>query len=152
MLTKIQEELQHRKEVLAPKIATEYKAAIDDGDGAHDNPGIRDKGQEMEDNLMEIQRLENLLRASKAPSNEDNLSGRVDLGSQVELLDLNNNQQKIVKLVTSEEVQYTNNAVSVDSLLGKLLINKGEGEILDLTLPNGNTKKYKILNIKSDSQ
>lgn len=151
MLNKIQQDLQYRKEVLAPKIAAEYKAAIDDGDGAHDNPGIRDKGQEMEDNLREIHRLENLLRVkSKSHINSKPENG-INIGSEIKLLDIASNVEKIVKLVTSEDMEYVNNGVSIGSPLGQVLLHKKEGELIDLNLPTGVVKKYKILNVKNEN-
>lgn len=147
MIPKIQKDLQYRKEVLAPKIATEYKAAIDDGDGAHDNPGIRDKGQEMEDNLMEIQRLENLLREmTNTEQNKEKVG--ISEGSEVEIQLIDEKNVRTLKLVTSDSVQYTDNAVSVDSPLGQALIGKSVNDEVELLLPSGMIKRYKILNVK----
>lgn len=66
--------------------------------------------------------------------------------SDVTLEDLKNGNTVTYKLVSQEEADFEQNKISVTSLLGKALLKRKAGEIINVQVPAG-TLEYKILSI-----
>ncbi len=70
----------------------------------------------------------------------------VSVGSKVKILDLELEEEMQYILVGSTEADPSRNKISNESPLGKVLIGKKEGDIVEVVVPSG-TIEYKILSI-----
>jgi len=69
---------------------------------------------------------------------------RISLGSKVVLLDLDKNEEVTYKLVTSEDANVAAGLISTTSPIGRSLLNKREGETVEVKIPSG-TRKFEII-------
>ena len=69
---------------------------------------------------------------------------RISLGSKVELLDVDKDEKITYKLVTSEDANVTEGLISTTSPIGRSLLNKREGETVEVKIPAG-TRTFEIL-------
>jgi len=69
---------------------------------------------------------------------------RISLGSKVELLDVDKDEKITYKLVTSEDANVVAGLISTTSPIGRSLLNKREGETVEVKIPSG-TRTFEIL-------
>ncbi len=69
---------------------------------------------------------------------------RISLGSNVELLDVDKNEKVTYKLVTSEDADVTRGLISTTSPIGRSLLNKREGDTVEVKIPAG-TRVFEVL-------
>jgi len=69
---------------------------------------------------------------------------RISLGSTVELFDVDKDEKITYKLVTSEDANVTNGLISTTSPIGRSLLNKREGDTVEVKIPAG-TRTFEIL-------
>ncbi|MBI3667390.1 MAG: transcription elongation factor GreA [Acidobacteria bacterium] len=72
----------------------------------------------------------------------------VGLGSSVALYDTKTENEISYRLVTSEEADATNGAISTTSPIGRGLLNKQVGDVVQIRTPAG-LKEYEILRLKT---
>ena len=70
----------------------------------------------------------------------------IGFGSRVHLEDQNTGMEVVYELVTPEEVEPRNGKVSVNSPIGRALLNKKPGDDITISLPTG-TKEYIVKEI-----
>ena len=73
---------------------------------------------------------------------------KVSLGSRVELLDLDNDQEIRYELVVPELAESRDGLISVASPIGKGLMGKKVGDEVSIRIPSG-TKNYEILELST---
>ena len=69
---------------------------------------------------------------------------RISLGSKVVLLDVDKNEKIAYKLVTSEDANVTEGLISTTSPIGRSLLNKREGDTVEVKIPSG-TRTFEII-------
>src|SRR2546425_6681230 len=69
---------------------------------------------------------------------------RISLGSTVQLLDVDKDEKITYKLVTSEDANVTQGLISTTSPIGRSLLNKREGETVEVKIPSG-TRRFEII-------
>jgi transcription elongation factor GreA len=69
---------------------------------------------------------------------------RISLGSNVDLLDVDKNEKVTYKLVTSEDADVTRGLISTTSPIGRSLLNKREGDTVEVKIPSG-TRIFEVL-------
>jgi len=69
---------------------------------------------------------------------------RISLGSSVDLLDVDKNEKISYKLVTSEDADVTRGLISTTSPIGRSLLNKREGDTVEVKIPAG-TRIFEVL-------
>ena len=69
---------------------------------------------------------------------------RISLGSKVVLLDVDKNEEVTYKLVTSEDADAPNGFISTTSPIGRSLLNKREGDTVEVKIPSG-TRTFEII-------
>ena len=69
---------------------------------------------------------------------------RISLGSKVVLLDVDKNEEVTYKLVTSEDANVAAGLISTTSPIGRSLLNKREGETVEVKIPSG-TRTFEII-------
>ena len=69
---------------------------------------------------------------------------RISLGSKVVLLDVDKNEEVTYRLVTTEDADAPKGMISTTSPIGRSLLNKREGDTVEVTIPSG-TRTFAIL-------
>jgi transcription elongation factor GreA len=73
---------------------------------------------------------------------------RVNVGDRVIVLDLTEQQERAFEIVSSEEAIQTQQGLSADSPVGRALIGKRIGDIIEVQVPDG-TARYSIRRMES---
>ena len=69
---------------------------------------------------------------------------RISLGSKVVLLDVDKNEEITYRLVTSEDADAANGLISTTSPIGRSLLNKREGDTVEVKIPSG-TRVFEVI-------
>ena len=93
-----------------------------------------------------IYELETKLSRAKIIEGENISKDKVYVGARVRLVDTESNEEIDYMLVTEDEANFAEGKISISSPVGKALLGKKEGEIVNIRVPAG-TLKYKIKSI-----
>ena len=127
-------------------IAEDIKKAMADKDFRENAPldAARDKQAH---NEARIRELEEIIRSAEIIKEDSNGSyadaGRCRVGSRVELFDLQDQERITYTLVHPKEVNAVLGKISVESPVGKALLNKRQGETVEVKAPQG-SRRYRI--------
>ena len=69
---------------------------------------------------------------------------RISLGSKVVLLDVDKNEEVTYRLVTSEDADAANGLISTTSPIGRSLLNKRQGDTVEVKIPSG-TRVFEVI-------
>ena len=69
---------------------------------------------------------------------------RISLGSKVVVLDVDKNEEVTYKLVTSEDADAPKGLISTTSPIGRSLLNKREGDTVEVKIPSG-TRTFEVI-------
>lgn len=144
-LKKIEEELERYKSVKRRDVAERIKQAIEFGD-ITENSEYEDAKNEQAWIEGRILTLEKMLRNAKIIDDENLGTDEVTLGSTVVLKDMEYNEQVEYTIVGSVEADPANSKISNESPVGKAIIGKGKGSVVEVTVPAG-VLKYQIVDI-----
>lgn len=144
-LNNLEQELENLKIVKRREVAERIKQAIDFGD-ISENSEYEDAKNEQAFIEGRILTLEKMLRNVRVIEYTDSDSNIVHLGAKITLQDLENNEEFEYTLVGSAEADPMKNKISNESPVGKAIIGKNRGEVVEVTVPAGKIK-YKILTI-----
>lgn len=95
---------------------------------------------------LKIQKLEETLAKAKVIDTKNLPNDKVYLYSKVKVLNLNTNQIIEYTIVSSQEANSAEKKVSVQSPIGKGLLGRQVGDVVEVKVPAG-IVKYKILEI-----
>jgi len=140
-LAKLKKELDYLKKAKRKEIANILKEAISFGD-LTENAAYQQAKEDQAFLERKILELENLIKNSTLV--EEKTRNQIEIGSVVWLA--NSWQRKKFKIVGSAEVNTLEGKISPESPLGKALIGKKKGEIIEVETPEGKIK-YKIIKI-----
>ncbi len=144
-LKKLEQELENLKTVRRREVAERIKQAIEFGD-ISENSEYEDAKNEQAFIEGRILTLEKMLRNAKVIEQTENNSNVVFIGAKVLLKDLEYGDELEYTIVGSAEADPMNNKISNESPVGKAILGKKEGEIVEVSVPAGKLK-YKILNV-----
>ena len=144
-LNNLEQELENLKIVKRREVAERIKQAIEFGD-ISENSEYEDAKNEQAFIEGRILTLEKMLRNARVIEYTDNDSNIVHLGAKITLQDLENNEEFEYALVGSAEADPMKNKISNESPVGKAIIGKKLGEVVEVNVPAGKIK-YKILTI-----
>lgn len=143
-LQNLRNELNDLIKVQRPKILEDLNAARALGDLSENGmySAAKDKQSFLEGRIREI---EAIIKNAVVVEKSSTKSGVIDLGSHVKL----ETQKATVNysIVGVEEVNFAENKISHESPLGKALIGKTTGDIIEIEAPMG-AVKYKVLEVK----
>ena len=131
-LKKLEDELQELKVVRRKEVAQKIKEAREQGDLSEDEEA---KDEEAKD-------------AEVADDDADN-KGAANIGSIVTVLDMEFDEEIDFKLVGSTEAKSLENKISNESPLGRALIGRQAGDVVEVEAMAG-VAKYKILKVTRD--
>lgn len=145
-LKKIEEELEQLKTVRRKEVAERIKEAIAFGDISENSEYDEAKNEQAK--LEErIAKLETTLRKAKIIDEDEISVDTVSIGSTVKVKDKEFDEIVEYTIVGSAEADPYELKISNESPVGKSLLGKKVGDVVDVQIPDGVTK-YEILEIK----
>lgn len=144
-LKRLEEELEELKTVKRREVAQRIKQAIEFGDISENSEYEDAKNAQafIEGRIMELERK---LRHAKIIDRDERGTEIVTLGSHVRLKDLDYNDELEFTIVGSEEADPGANRISNESPVGKAILGKAKGDIVEVKVPMG-IARYQILDI-----
>ena len=144
-MEKLKDELNNLKSIERPKIINQIAEARDKGDLSEN--AEYDAAKEAQGFLeARIARLENELSNSRVLDEKNIDLSTAKLLTTVEIENTQSKQKMSYTLVSESEADLKNKKISISSPIGKGLMGKKVGEIVDISVPSG-IIKFKILDI-----
>ncbi|MCL4439558.1 MAG: transcription elongation factor GreA [Firmicutes bacterium] len=144
-LKKLEEELERYKSVKRRDVAERIKQAIGFGD-ISENSEYEDAKNEQAWIEGRILTLEKMLRNAKIIDDENIGTDEVTLGSTVLLKDIEYDEDVEYTVVGSMEADPGNNKISNESPVGRAILGKSKGSIVEVNVLAG-ALKYQIMDI-----
>jgi transcription elongation factor GreA len=145
-LKKLEQELEQLKSVRRREVAERIKQAIEFGD-ISENSEYEDAKNEQAFIEGRILTLEKMLRNAKVIDEGEIHTDVVSIGSTVLLKDMEVGDEINYTIVGSAEADPSANKISNESPVGKAILGKKKGSVVEVSVPAGKLK-YKILKIK----
>ncbi len=146
-LEEMKAKLERMKSVDRPEIAQKISDARDFGD-LKENAEYHAAKEKMQFLELKIIDLEEKVRRARIVDPKKVSTDKVYLYTSVSLKDLKRNQTVQYSLVSQEESDFKQLKISVDSPVGKALLGKAIGDIVEIKVPAG-ILKFEVLEIKA---
>jgi transcription elongation factor GreA len=143
---KLKNEVHELKTVKRPELSQKIAEARDFGD-LKENAEYHAAREALGLLEIKISKMEETIRRAKVVDNKDLTDSHVSIYTTVKLYDVSRDEEKSYTLVSQEESNLRENKISISSPVGKSLLGKKAGEIVEIKVPAG-LLKYKILDIK----
>ena len=146
-LTNLKKELEQLKNLKRPKIINAIAEARAHGDLKENAEyhAAKEEQARTESRIIEINDL--IARANVIDVTKLEKKDSVIFGSTVSLIDLENKQKKIYKIVGKDEADMTKNYIYFRSPIGKALIGKNKKDLVTVNTPSGE-KNFQITEVK----
>lgn len=144
-LAKLERELEHLKTVRRREVAERIKQALEYGD-ISENSEYEDAKNEQSFLEGRIATVEKMLRNAKVIDEGEINTEVVNLGTKVELTDLETKETLIYTIVGSAEANPAESKISNESPVGRALIGQRIGSVISVKAPVG-VVKYKVVGI-----
>ena len=145
-LKRLEEELENLKSVKRREVAERIKIAIGYGD-ISENSEYEDAKNEQAFIEGRIITLEKMLRNARIINNDEIDTDTVSIGSIVTVEDVEYGDTMEFVIVGTAEADPSQNKIANESPVGKAILGKKKGDIVDVNVPAG-IIKYKIVDIK----
>ena len=146
-LEKIKEELIFRKEKKRPEIVSAISEARSHGD-LKENAEYHAAKEQQAHNEGRIEEINDLIaRANVIDVTKMNNDGKVIFGSSVFLVNLDSKEKLDYKIVGKDEADIKNKLIYFKSPIGKGLIGKSKGDLVEVKTPVG-IKNFEIKDVK----
>ena len=146
-LDKLKQELKYLKEIKRPEIVNAIAEARSHGD-LKENAEYHAAKEQQSHNEGRIQEVENsIATANVIDVTKLNNDGKVIFGSTVYLQNLDTNEKIEYKIVGRDEADLKKKLIYFKSPIGKGLIGKNKGDLVEISTPNG-TKNFEIFDVK----
>ena len=146
-LENLKEELKILKEKKRPEIVSAIAEARSHGD-LKENAEYHVAKEQQSHNEGRIQEIENsIATANVIDVTKLNNDGKVIFGSTVSLQNLDTNEKIEYKIVGKDEADLKQKLIYFKSPIGKGLIGKNKGDLVEIKTPNG-IKNFEISNVK----
>lgn len=146
-LKRLEEELENLKSVKRREVAERIKIAIGYGD-ISENSEYEDAKNEQAFIEGRIITLEKMLRNARIINNDEIDLNTVSIGSTVVVEDLEFGDEVEYTIVGTAESDPLKNKISNESPVGRTIIGKKKGDIVEVNVPAG-IIQYKIVDIKT---
>lgn len=104
----------------------------------------KDEQAELEDR---ISKLETMMRKGKIVSEEELTGEHINLGLSAKIKDMKSGEEFVFTIVGITEADPFEDRISNESPVGKALLGKKVGDLVDIQLSEGNEVTYKVLDI-----
>ena len=145
-LKQYEDELQNLKVVRRKEVAQKIKEAREQGD-LSENAEYDAAKDEQRDIELRIEELEKLLKNAEVVVEEEIDVNKINIGCKVKLLDVEYDEEMEFYIVGSTEANSLQNKISNEAPVGRALIGKSVGDVVDVEMPMG-IMKYKVLEIQ----
>ena len=146
-LKNLKSELENLKNIQRPKIVEAIAEARSHGDLKENAEYHAAKEQQalIESRVIAINDL--IARANVIDVTKIDNEGKVIFGSTVKVQDLESNKETSYKLVGQDEADISKNLIFYRSPIGKALIGKNKGDMVNVNTPSGE-KNFEIQDVK----
>ncbi len=146
-LQKLKDELIFLKEKKRPEIVSAIAEARSHGD-LKENAEYHAAKEQQSHNEGRIQEVEDIIaRANVIDVTKLNNDGKVIFGSTVFLDNLDTSEKISYKIVGKDEADLTKKLIYFQSPIGKGLIGKSKGDLVEIKTPSG-LKNFEIINVE----
>ncbi len=145
-LKQYEDELQNLKVVKRKEVAQKIKEAREQGD-LSENAEYDAAKDEQRDIELRIEELEKLLKNAEVVVEEEIDVNKINIGCKVKLLDVEYNEEMEFYIVGSTEANSLQNKISNEAPVGRALIGKSVGDVVDVETQAG-IIQYKVLEIQ----
>ena len=146
-LQKLKDELIFLKEKKRPEIVSAIAEARSHGD-LKENAEYHAAKEQQSHNEGRIQEVEDIIaRANVIDVTKLNNDGKVIFGSTVFLDNLDTAEKISYKIVGKDEADLTRKLIYFKSPIGKGLIGKNKGDLVEIKTPSG-SKNFEIINVE----
>ncbi len=146
-LEKLKEELILRKETKRPEIVSAISEARSHGD-LKENAEYHAAKEQQSHNEGRIEEINDLIaRANVIDVTKLSNNGKIIFGSSVFLINLDNGEELNYKIVGKDEADIKNKLIYFKSPIGKGLIGKNKGDLVEINTPAG-VKNFEIKDVK----
>lgn len=145
-LKKLEDELHERKVIIRKEIADKIKEAREQGD-LSENAEYDAAKDEQRDIELRIEELEKLLKNAEVVVEEEIDVNKINIGCKVKLLDVEYDEEMEFYIVGSTEANSLQNKISNEAPVGRALIGKSVGDVVDVETQAG-IIQYKVLEIQ----
>ncbi len=144
-LQKLEQELENLKTVRRREVAERIKQALSFGDLSENSEYDEAKNEQayVEGRIVQ---LENMLKNAKVIDEDEVKTDAVSIGSKVKVFDLEFDEEVEYHIGGSTEADPSKYKISYESPVGKALIGKKKGTMVEVEVPDG-AIKLKILEI-----
>lgn len=144
-LKQLEEELEYLKTKKRKEVSKKIKVALGFGDLSENSEYDEAKNEQAQVEAR-IVSVENMLKNAIVIDESERDTSKVELGATVTIHDIEFDEDITYKIVGSTEADPDEGRLSDESPLGKSLMGKAEGEMIDVDAPAG-VIQYKILKI-----
>ena len=148
-LKQYEDELQNLKVVRRKEVAQKIKEAREQGD-LSENAEYDAAKDEQRDIELRIEELEKLLKNAEVVVEEEIDVNKINIGCKVKLLDVEYDEEMEFYIVGSTEANSLQNKISNEAPVGRALIGKSVGDVVDVETQAG-IIQYKVLEIQKVS-
>ena len=141
-----EDELQNLKVVKRKEVAQKIKEAREQGD-LSENAEYDAAKDEQRDIELRIEELEKLLKSAEVVVEDEVDLDKISVGCKVKLLDVEYNEEMEFYIVGSTEANSLQNKISNESPVGRALMGKSAGDVVDVETQAG-IIQYKVLEIQ----
>ena len=134
---KLREELDYRMSVVRAKIAKEKLEAAAHGDRS-ENAEYKEACRNYRENDNRIQYLLTMISTAIIVDEESNDKSTLGLNSKARIKFVEDDEEDVVTLVTTMDLDLENMCISIESDLGKALMGKKIGDVVEVEAPGGN--------------
>ncbi len=145
-LKKYEDELHELKVVRRKEVAEKIKEAREQGD-LSENAEYDAAKDEQRDIEARIEELEKILKNAEVVDEDEVDLDTINIGCKVKILDMEFNEECEYKIVGSTEANSLKGKISNESPVGKALIGKKTGDVVDVETQVG-VIQYKVLEIQ----
>ena len=145
-LKKLEDELHDLKVNKRREIAGKIKEAREQGD-LSENAEYDAAKDEQRDIELRIEELEKLLKNAEVVVEEEIDVNKINIGCKVKLLDVEYDEEMEFYIVGSTEANSLQNKISNEAPVGRALIGKSVGDVVDVETQAG-IIQYKVLSIQ----
>ena len=144
-MKRLQDELEERKTVISGQIAEQLKEARAQGDLSENSEYDEAKDAQAK-NEARIMEIEEILKKAEVIDDSEISKTKISLGSKVTLRDEETKEEIQYELVNATDADIFSNRISQDSPVGKAIIGKKKGQVIEVQTVAG-VFKYKIIKI-----
>jgi transcription elongation factor GreA len=144
-MNRLKDELEERKTVIKAQVSKQLEEARAQGDLSENSEYDEAKDAQAK-NEARIMEIEEILKNAEVIDTSELSKTKISLGSKVTLRDEETKEEIQYELVNAKDADIFSNRISQDSPVGKAIMGKKKGQVVELTTVAGSFK-YKITKI-----